>query len=97
MKRSRADRAHIYQLIEEYVTKRLQKRKFNTRPIRLTYNKIAYKLNYKYQKDITYDEVRGCFKIMIENGILEKWRAWEDYNRRANYYRLKKSIETIKR
>jgi len=97
MKRSRDDHDKIYQIITEYVIKRLQKRKFNTRPIRLTYNKIAWKLNYKHQEDITYDEVRGCFALMIENGILEKWRAWDDYNRRANYYRLKKSIETIKR
>ena len=83
-------------LIQIYVVQRLKKRKHNNRPMKLTYNKIAWKLSYKHEMDITYKMVRNSIDKMVKTGIVEKWRAWEDYNYRVNYYRLKNTNDTQK-
>lgn len=55
----------------------------NTRPKELKYLWVAKATG------MTYKQVRSLFDKFIENGILEKFKAWDTLNHRKNFYRLR--------
>lgn len=84
-KENKEDKLYKYiirKLDKKYKNKKGE-RKRDRRPKELIY------LHMAKASGLSYKQVRTRIDKLVKNGILEKYQAWSDINKRVNFYRLK--------
>lgn len=69
--RNKEDLDRDFKRISKYILRKLDRRRYQRRPMELKYLHIAK------ATQSTYKQIRRVFDIMTETKILTKYRAWE--------------------
>lgn len=76
--------------IAHYIKVRLLCRRFNRRPLELSYGQISRKLKKSYK------QVRNCIDWLEKEKLIKKYRSFSRIDRRRNYYVwVKKNKELV--
>lgn len=86
----RRQRKYKEDLLSKYLDRKLRKKYKNKggywnrdrRPKKLVYLHMAKACK------MTYDQIRYRIDELVKNGTIEKFRAWDAFNHKVNYYRF---------
>lgn len=85
--------SHIDDRVMKYLNRKLACRKYNRRPLKISYTIIKKAVNRdKKECELSYKQIRSSIDRLVENKIIEKYLRWDENYKRVMYLRLFKPI-----